>query len=45
MKRVCVFCGSSDGARLTYARVTRDLGREMVQRGMGLVYGGAGILD
>jgi len=43
MKRVCVFCGSSDGARLTYAQVTRDLGREMVQRGIGLVYGGGNI--
>jgi uncharacterized protein (TIGR00730 family) len=40
MKRVCVFCGSSAGARPRYRAAAEDLGRELVQRGIGLVYGG-----
>lgn len=43
MKRVCVFCGSSDGMRLVYAEIARDLAREIVRREMGLVYGGGNI--
>lgn len=41
MKRVCVFCGSSRGVRPEYEAAARELGRELVARGMGLVYGGA----
>ncbi|MBK6428835.1 MAG: TIGR00730 family Rossman fold protein [Blastocatellia bacterium] len=40
MKRICVFCGSSEGARPEYAAVARALGAEMASRGIGLVFGG-----
>jgi uncharacterized protein (TIGR00730 family) len=40
MQRICVFCGSSPGARPAYADAARALGREIVGRGMSLVYGG-----
>jgi uncharacterized protein (TIGR00730 family) len=38
---VCVFSGSSPGARPSYAAGARDLGREIAGRGLRLVYGGA----
>lgn len=41
VKRVCVYCGSSLGGREEYGDVGFDLGRLLVERGMGLVYGGA----
>lgn len=37
---VCVFCGSSIGARTIYADASRRVGRALVDRGLGLVYGG-----
>ncbi len=40
---LCVYCGSSDGARHGYKDAARALAREMVARGIRLVYGGAGI--
>jgi uncharacterized protein (TIGR00730 family) len=40
MKRICVFCGSSGGARAAYADAARATGRVLAQRGIGLVYGG-----
>lgn len=40
MKRICVFCGSSPGARPEYADAARAMGRALVEGGMGLVYGG-----
>jgi uncharacterized protein (TIGR00730 family) len=40
VKSVCVFCGSSDGARPAYARMAEALGAEVAQRRMRLVYGG-----
>jgi uncharacterized protein (TIGR00730 family) len=43
MKRVCVFLGSSGGVRSEYAEVARQLGRELVRRNLGLVYGGANL--
>lgn len=43
MKRLCVFCGSSSGARPDYVSLARELGEEMVARGIGLVYGGSSI--
>ena len=43
MKRVCVFCGSSPGARPEYARAAERLGQVLVEREIGLVYGGAGV--
>jgi uncharacterized protein (TIGR00730 family) len=41
MKRICVFAGSSSGARGEYRAVARELGRELARRQLGLVYGGA----
>ena len=43
MKRICVFCGSSEGARPAYADAAQRLGEELVKRGLGLVYGGGSI--
>lgn len=40
MKRVCVFCGSSSGRGETYRAMAVKLGRALVERGLGLVYGG-----
>lgn len=42
-KRICVFCGSSPGRDGVYRAAARDLGREMVARGYGLVFGGGGV--
>jgi len=41
--RVCVFCGSSAGARPEYAEAARDLAAELARRHLGLVYGGGGV--
>jgi uncharacterized protein (TIGR00730 family) len=41
LARVCVFCGSSFGARPAYVDAARALGAELAARGIGLVYGGA----
>lgn len=41
--RVCVFCGSGVGSRPEYAAAARALGRQLAERGMGLVYGGASV--
>jgi hypothetical protein len=43
VKRICVFCGSSEGARPAYAEAARALGGELVARGLGLVYGGGSV--
>ena len=43
MLRICVFCGSKTGEDPSYAEGARSLGREMADRGVGLVYGGGGI--
>jgi len=43
MERVCVFAGSSPGARPEYAAAARELGRELAARGIGLVYGGGNV--
>jgi uncharacterized protein (TIGR00730 family) len=40
MRRVCVFSGSSVGAREAYAEAARALGTALVGRGLGLVFGG-----
>jgi uncharacterized protein (TIGR00730 family) len=41
--RLTVFCGSSLGRSPSYAEAARVFGREMVSRGIGLVYGGAAV--
>src|SRR5689334_13523463 len=43
VKRVCVFCGSSPGARPAYAAAAAALARCLVTRGLGLVYGGGNV--
>ncbi len=40
---VCVFCGSSDGARPAYAAAASALGRTLAERGLTLVYGGSNV--
>ena len=37
---LCVYCASSDRLDLKYYAMAAELGREMVMRGWGLVYGG-----
>lgn len=41
MKRICVFTGSSPGARADYGAAARTLAEELVSREIELVYGGA----
>jgi len=43
MKRICVFCGSSPGARPEYAEAARRLGYTLAARKLGLAYGGASV--
>jgi uncharacterized protein (TIGR00730 family) len=43
LRRVCVFCGSSTGGRALYADAATALAREMVGRGIGLVFGGGAV--
>ncbi len=43
MKRVCVFCGSSMGARPEYRRAAVELGTTLAGRGIELVYGGGNV--
>ncbi len=40
---VCVFCGSSPGARPEYRSAAEDLGRALVDRNLDLVYGGGAV--
>ena len=40
MRRICVFCGSSQGSRPEYGAATEELGTELARRNIGLVYGG-----
>ncbi len=43
MSTVCVFCGSSSGARASYRAAAHALGARIAARGHRLVYGGASI--
>ena len=40
-KTICVYCGSSEGARAEYRAVAAELGRALGNAGFRLVYGGA----
>jgi uncharacterized protein (TIGR00730 family) len=40
VRRLCVFCGSSPGARPAYGDAAEQFGRLLVAEGIGLVYGG-----
>ncbi|HEY7112291.1 MAG TPA: TIGR00730 family Rossman fold protein [Thermoanaerobaculia bacterium] len=41
LKRVCVYCSSSDSRNTAVEQEIRFFGRELAQRGVGLVYGGS----
>jgi uncharacterized protein (TIGR00730 family) len=43
VKRVCVFCGSSEGTSPEYAEAARALAAELVRRRLGVVYGGGSV--
>jgi uncharacterized protein (TIGR00730 family) len=43
IKRLCVFCGSRPGGRPEYVAAARTLAKEMLERDIGLVYGGASV--
>src|ERR1700722_11653894 len=43
LKRICVFCGSSSGAREIYAQSARQVGQLLAERGIELVYGGGNV--
>jgi len=43
MRRVCVFCGSHFGADPLFRRAAAELGELLVDRGLGLVYGGGDV--
>jgi len=43
IKRVCVFCGSSSGARQNYIAAAEALARILVGRGITIVYGGGNV--
>ncbi|KAK6925780.1 LOG family, partial [Dillenia turbinata] len=42
-KRVCVYCGSKSGNRKIFSDAALDLGRELVERKMNLIYGGGNV--
>ncbi|KAL8132107.1 hypothetical protein AgCh_007850 [Apium graveolens] len=41
--RICVFCGSSSGKKATYQDAAVELGKELVERRIDLVYGGGSV--
>ena len=43
LRHVCVFAGSSPGARPDYAQAARDLGSALAAHQIGLVYGGGSV--
>lgn len=43
MKRICVYCGSSLGARPEYSKISRLLGKTLASNKIELVYGGSKI--
>jgi len=43
VRRVCVYAGSSPGARPEFAAAARELGTLLAQRGIGVVYGGGNV--
>jgi uncharacterized protein (TIGR00730 family) len=43
VRTICVFCGSSPGARPEYMSTVGELGRGLAGRGLRVVYGGAAV--
>lgn len=41
MKRICVYCGSSEGAYPIYKQTAHQFGKTLVKQNLALVYGGA----
>jgi uncharacterized protein (TIGR00730 family) len=42
-RNICVFMGSQGGTRSEYTAAAKQIGRELVERGYGLVYGGGNV--
>ncbi|XP_022766984.1 cytokinin riboside 5'-monophosphate phosphoribohydrolase LOG7 isoform X1 [Durio zibethinus] len=42
-ERICVFCGSSSGKKASYQEAAVELGKELVERRIDLVYGGGSV--
>ncbi|KAE8663117.1 Cytokinin riboside 5'-monophosphate phosphoribohydrolase LOG7 [Hibiscus syriacus] len=42
-QRICVFCGSSSGKKASYQEAAVQLGKELVERRIDLVYGGGSV--
>ncbi|XP_010246703.1 PREDICTED: cytokinin riboside 5'-monophosphate phosphoribohydrolase LOG7 [Nelumbo nucifera] len=42
-RRICVFCGSSSGKKARYQEAAVELGKELVERRIDLVYGGGSV--
>ncbi len=40
---ICVYCGSGPGTNPAYVEAARELGRNLANAGVGLVYGGGGL--
>ena len=43
LRSICVYCGSSLGTKAVYRQAAETLGRELVRRGLRLVYGAGSI--
>jgi len=43
MKKLAIFCGSSNGASEIYIECAQKLGKELAKRNITLVYGGASV--
>jgi len=43
VKSICVYCGASSGTSESFVSIAKELGRELAERGIRLVYGGGGI--
>jgi len=43
IKRICVYCGSGPGNNPAYAAAAKELGQDMAERNIGLVYGGGSL--
>ncbi|OAY64527.1 probable cytokinin riboside 5'-monophosphate phosphoribohydrolase LOGL8 [Ananas comosus] len=42
-RRICVYCGSASGKKASYKEAAVELGKELVEKGIDLVYGGGSI--
>ena len=43
MKKICVFCGSSPGANPNFMKMAKELGKEIAERKIELIYGGSNL--